>query len=65
MPPILSAILYGMLHPLGGAYHIARYYGFSTAATALAMRAAWLADAVLVVLALTVLERRLRKIAAK
>jgi hypothetical protein len=65
MPTMLSAILYGMFHPLTGAYHIAYFYGFTVAATSVVMRIAQGADVALIVLALTILERKLRKKAAK
>ena len=58
---MLRAVLYGILHPLTGAYHIAYFYGLSVAATDFAMHIAQAADATLVLLALTILERRLRK----
>jgi hypothetical protein len=62
---MLNAILYAMLHPLTGAYHIAYFYHFTAAATGIVMRIGQLADLALVVLALTVLERMLRKKASK
>lgn len=60
---MMSAIIYAMLHPFIGAYHIAYFYHFSMAATGVAVTIARLADATLVILTLTLLERKLRKVA--
>jgi hypothetical protein len=62
---MLRAILYAMLHPLTGAAHIAYFYGISMAGVGFVMRIGQGIDFVLVLLVLTVLERKLRKKAAK
>jgi hypothetical protein len=62
---MLRAIIYAMLHPLTGAAHVAYFYGFTVVATAFVMRIAQAADVVLILSALTILERKLRKKASK
>lgn len=65
MPFIIKAILYAMLHPFTGAFYIAYNYGMPVAVVGTVMRIAQITDAILVILAFTILERKLRKKAAK
>jgi hypothetical protein len=62
---MLRAILYGMFHPLTGAYHIAYFYHFTMQEAVNAMYIALATDLMLIFLAVAILVRVLQKTASK